>query len=180
MIRTLLARRRHSAAQEIQRRTAQCPARTIPMAIFNFLLNLCLVLAGLAVLYFGLRGIRLALLRNTNAQLWPQRAELLRYMATQPQTYAYFHGGEALPADDPDRTFVLYVCKALADFMEQLFSAQYKMPHEDWMLWYQFIAANYENNPTLRWYIREHRHTYSAALLSFANGHDARMAAKAS
>ena len=58
-------------------------------------------------------------------RLTAESIDILKFLATNPESYAYFYEGQSLTTDDPKRVFVLYAAEMTANYVEYVINSEW-------------------------------------------------------
>ena len=103
---------------------------------------------------------------DTHERLTAESFEVLKFMASNPQSYPYFYEGKHLAERSEDRIFVLYATELLANYMEHVIHQRPNMSTEDWKVWDRFINDTLTLAPVVRSFLRQRKEWYSAELVA--------------
>jgi hypothetical protein len=96
--------------------------------------------------------------------------EILKLLAGNPESYAYFYEGKPLTHDDPNRVFVLYVAEIFANYMENVINQKENMGKRDGAVWNRFVVDTCKMAPVVRTFLIERKEWYSPELVGIAEG----------
>jgi hypothetical protein len=133
------------------------------------IITLVITIIGLYAVYFQIRKLTETTWSNTHSKLADQSFELLKFMADYPDTYDYFYKKKLLDDKSDNRTIVLYIAEALANFMEHLVLQKENLPEKQWEVWERFIYTTFKTSIVVRNFVQENREWYSSDLLVIAD-----------
>jgi hypothetical protein len=102
---------------------------------------------------------------STHERLTAESFEVLRFLASVPNSYAYFYEGKELGETDTNREFILYATEALANYVEHVVAEKPNMTDVDWRVWSRFIDDTFRRAPVVRKHVEQHCKWYSPELL---------------
>ena len=125
------------------------------------------MLVAIGGIFFVLRQIKQVertIRGTTHERLTAESFELLRFLASVPDTYAYFYEGKPLGADDENREFILYATEALVNYMDHVIAEKPNMNAKDWIVWKRFVEDTCRRAPVVRAHLNQNGAWYSPEL----------------
>ena len=77
-------------------------------------------LGGIFFVRKQLKQVERTIRGDVHERLTTESIEILKFLATNPESYSYFYEGKPLTNDDPNRVFVLYAAEITANYMEHV------------------------------------------------------------
>jgi hypothetical protein len=103
---------------------------------------------------------------DVHERLTAGSVEILKLLATKPESYAYFYEGKSLKDDDPNREFILYSAEIFANYMENVVNQEYNMDKADRRVWIRFIVDTCKMAPVVREFLLDRQEWYSRKLIT--------------
>jgi hypothetical protein len=125
-------------------------------------------LGGIFFVREQLKQVERTIRGDVHERLTAESIEILKFLATHPESYAYFYEKKSLKTDDPDRAFVLYAAEILANYMENVITQRENMSERDRKVWDHFVVDTSKLAPVVRTVLLEHREWYSPELVKIA------------
>ncbi|MGH6817403.1 MAG: hypothetical protein ACREC1_01365 [Methylovirgula sp.] len=113
-------------------------------------------LGGTFFVWRQIKHIERTIHSTTHERLTAESFELLKFLASVPDTYAYFYEGQPLGPEDAHREFILYATEAIVNYMEHIVAQKPNMNAEDWDVWKRFIEDAFKRAPVVRAHLERH------------------------
>jgi hypothetical protein len=100
---------------------------------------------------------------STYERLTNESFEVIKFLASRPNSHPYFYEGKEFDRGSPDSEFVLYAAEVVSNFLEHVVLEKTNMTGLDWTVWEKTVIDSYGNSPVVRerlkkyekWYIPE-------------------------
>jgi len=120
---------------------------------------------GLLFVRLQLKQVERTIRGDVHERLTTESIEILKFLATNPESYSYFYEGKLLTKDDPNRVFVLYAAEITANYMEHVINQKGNMSEQDRKVWDHFVVDTCKLAPIVRTFLLERKEWYSPELI---------------
>ena len=127
-----------------------------------------IALGGIFFVRRQLRQVERTIRGNTNERLTTESFEIIKFLASRPESYPYFYLGRELGEDDENRDFVLYAAEMITNYLEHVVAQKEDMSARDWKTWEHFVIEQLQMSPVIREHLRDNKDWYSPELMQLA------------
>jgi hypothetical protein len=122
--------------------------------------------AALIYLAIQIRQLRQATRGTANDQLNQRCFDILKFLSTEPKSYAYFYLNVDMRAekDSQEYVFMQYAAEALCNLMEDVVLQRDNLSPMERQSWNKFVKDSYARSPVLRRHLTKYRTWYAAKL----------------
>jgi hypothetical protein len=104
---------------------------------------------------------------DTHERLTTESFEILKVLASKPESYPYFYEGKKLETGSQQRVFILCAAEMLANYLEHVINQRPNMSAADWKVWNRFLTDTLKMGPVVCDLLRERKGWYSEELVQF-------------
>jgi hypothetical protein len=124
-----------------------------------------IALGGAIFVWRQLQQVERTIRGDTHERLTTESFEVLKFLASDPESYPYFYERKTPNEDDPHRHFILYAAEMITNYLEHVVSQKDDMSAADWRVWERVIIDTFQKSPAVRDHLRSLQDWYSAELL---------------
>jgi hypothetical protein len=97
---------------------------------------------------------------STYERLTNESFEVIKFLASRPNSYPYFYEHKEIDHDNPDLEFILYAAEVVSNFLEHVMLEKKNMTGLDWKVWEKTVLDSCDRSPALRDHLRKYRDWY--------------------
>jgi hypothetical protein len=127
-----------------------------------------IALGGAIFVWRQLQQVERTIRGDTHERLTTESFEVLKFLASNPESYPYFYEGKTSNEEGTHHHFVLYAAEMITNYLEHVVSQKDDMSAADWKAWEHVIIDTFQKSPAVIDHIKRLKDWYSVELLRLA------------